>query len=86
MPTTPQRLVQRHARLHPRQSQLHVHVLGGEEGALGFQHGEQVFGTGLVAALGDVEGGLGLVQFFACLLYTSPSPRDATLSRMPSSA
>ena len=24
--------------------------------------------------------------FFACLLYTSPSPRDATLSRMPSSA
>ena len=24
--------------------------------------------------------------FFVCLLYTSPSPRDATLSRMPSSA
>ena len=24
--------------------------------------------------------------FTACLLYTSPSPRDATLSRMPSSA
>ena len=24
--------------------------------------------------------------FFSCLLYTSPSPRDATLSRMPSSA
>ena len=23
---------------------------------------------------------------FICLLYTSPSPRDATLSRMPSSA
>ena len=23
---------------------------------------------------------------FCCLLYTSPSPRDATLSRMPSSA
>ena len=28
---------------------------------------------------------LGL-QGMACLLYTSPSPRDATLSRMPSSA
>ena len=31
-----------------------------------------------------------LVQFMGlsmiCLLYTSPSPRDATLSRMPSSA
>ena len=25
-------------------------------------------------------------QVDACLLYTSPSPRDATLSRMPSSA
>ena len=25
-------------------------------------------------------------QYDACLLYTSPSPRDATLSRMPSSA
>ena len=25
-------------------------------------------------------------QLIVCLLYTSPSPRDATLSRMPSSA
>ena len=25
-------------------------------------------------------------QYTFCLLYTSPSPRDATLSRMPSSA
>ena len=25
-------------------------------------------------------------QLYICLLYTSPSPRDATLSRMPSSA
>ena len=27
-----------------------------------------------------------VIQFCNCLLYTSPSPRDATLSRMPSSA
>ena len=27
-----------------------------------------------------------LTLFIFCLLYTSPSPRDATLSRMPSSA
>ena len=27
-----------------------------------------------------------LAQDVDCLLYTSPSPRDATLSRMPSSA
>ena len=25
-------------------------------------------------------------RYYDCLLYTSPSPRDATLSRMPSSA
>ena len=25
-------------------------------------------------------------ESYICLLYTSPSPRDATLSRMPSSA
>ena len=25
-------------------------------------------------------------EYYVCLLYTSPSPRDATLSRMPSSA
>ena len=27
-----------------------------------------------------------LANVYDCLLYTSPSPRDATLSRMPSSA
>ena len=31
-----------------------------------------------------VEGDLR--RDYSCLLYTSPSPRDATLSRMPSSA
>ena len=29
---------------------------------------------------------LGADSLDTCLLYTSPSPRDATLSRMPSSA
>ena len=33
-----------------------------------------------------LAGVMGLGRFFTCLLYTSPSPRDATLSRMPSSA
>ena len=27
-----------------------------------------------------------IALYIYCLLYTSPSPRDATLSRMPSSA
>ena len=49
---------------------------------------------------GDLEGGMlfesrngtkwmvnnSLYKYSLCLLYTSPSPRDATLSRMPSSA
>ena len=33
----------------------------------------------------DTPDGADLLSL-ACLLYTSPSPRDATLSRMPSSA
>ena len=32
------------------------------------------------------DNGVEFMQFIPCLLYTSPSPRDATLSRMPSSA
>ena len=32
------------------------------------------------------RGGMWREQYCCCLLYTSPSPRDATLSRMPSSA
>ena len=37
---------------------------------------------------GKVDYGLAadLANYLVCLLYTSPSPRDATLSRMPSSA
>ena len=30
--------------------------------------------------------GGGLTDYYTCLLYTSPSPRDRTRSRMPSSA
>ena len=41
--------------------------------------------AGLVGfALADLPVVLDLID--PCLLYTSPSPRDATLSRMPSSA
>ena len=34
----------------------------------------------------SVRENIGFPLKMACLLYTSPSPRDATLSRMPSSA
>ena len=41
----------------------------------------------LAGRLADVIGRRRLFAIaWACLLYTSPSPRDATLSRMPSSA
>ena len=36
--------------------------------------------------LNGVVREMALAHSGACLLYTSPSPRDATLSRMPSSA
>ena len=40
--------------------------------------------AGVLSAAAD--GTLLVVRLEHCLLYTSPSPRDATLSRMPSSA
>ena len=39
-------------------------------------------GARLTAATGEED----LAQMSVCLLYTSPSPRDGLLSRMPSSA
>ena len=46
-----------------------------------------ILGLGIVGSLafGDMMG-LDVIGNITCLLYTSPSPRDATLSRMPSSA
>ena len=41
--------------------------------------------NGLTDKKTDIEFALGKLSI-SCLLYTSPSPRDATLSRMPSSA
>ena len=40
--------------------------------------------SGIPATPNSEEGVLGM--FTTCLLYTSPSPRDRTRSRMPSSA
>ena len=34
----------------------------------------------------EIQGGPGPDVIYGCLLYTSPSPRDRTRSRMPSSA
>ena len=40
----------------------------------------------LAADLMDMKNEIELVDTNGCLLYTSPSPRDAHESRMPSSA
>ena len=39
-----------------------------------------------IVAPGELTNYESDVKALTCLLYTSPSPRDATLSRMPSSA
>ena len=49
-------------------------------GCVRFQGGHN---AGHTLVINDVKTILHLIP---CLLYTSPSPRDATLSRMPSSA
>ena len=38
------------------------------------------------AALDNIDRTIAVNNFATCLLYTSPSPRDRTRSRMPSSA
>ena len=40
---------------------------------------------GMIVGLAPKAGDM-IINVMNCLLYTSPSPRDATLSRMPSSA
>ena len=57
-------------------------------GIQSFQARELAFGLGIEPELirRASETIVGCAKAFSCLLYTSPSPRDATLSRMPSSA
>ena len=57
-----------------------AHALVREMNRRGLKPGARLYNVLIAAAgrAGDVHG--------ICLLYTSPSPRDATLSRMPSSA
>ena len=61
-------------------------------GDIGYEVGTSSSGAQIVAAVTDeiLDGGTTVVAHnvttTSCLLYTSPSPRDGLLSRMPSSA
>ena len=48
---------------------------------LGIEYEFPIAETGVLASIGNGDG-----PCIACLLYTSPSPRDKRQSRMPSSA
>ena len=57
-----------------------------EDGNLWVENAELDCFVSLLLAAGQVDVERAGDEFCGCLLYTSPSPRDATLSRMPSSA
>ena len=46
----------------------------------------QGLGVELSERMGETSGWLTRAYYSICLLYTSPSPRDLSTSRMPSSA
>ena len=60
-------------------------TLDGEVGTIGItKHATEMLGDIVFAEL--PEKGSNVEKDGTCLLYTSPSPRDEALSRMPSSA
>ena len=70
--------------IHTHSAIIKGHIKGTiiVQGVLHLHSTAKIDGT-ILAAILQVEEG---AQYNGCLLYTSPSPRDATLSRMPSSA
>ena len=66
-------------------SRVAEHALGCVAAKVGKTPSEELLGK-LEPPLRAVADGIVAEAVNCCLLYTSPSPRDATLSRMPSSA
>ena len=72
--------IAREAKFHEKTAQYHYtqHVMG-----------ERLISRYVVNWIGDIESirsNFVIYQRYICLLYTSPSPRDLSTSRMPSSA
>ena len=69
-------------------------LLGAQADILGSEGGSKTFAKqandaeiqALMTQLFELEAAQETDQALTCLLYTSPSPRDGLLSRMPSSA
>ena len=61
-----------------------IHIVGAVEVPSSGIHKGTV--TNLEDAVSSVSRALEQAERITCLLYTSPSPRDGLLSRMPSSA
>ena len=55
---------------------LRILILRGVQRALGFEHAEQGFGAGAVAALGDIESQPGLGEFLILPLALTVYPAD----------
>ena len=58
-------------------------IIGGTDAVAGTMTALDLDGLNLILDINQIGSSN---QFLGCLLYTSPSPRDRTRSRMPSSA
>ena len=86
LPTDPVALEQREGRVHRFKGHAVRKNVAQFNGALdGISQNEDPWDAMFHAAI-EPEGFDGITPFWICLLYTSPSPRDRTRSRMPSSA
>ena len=69
---------------------MKIYTKKGDKGETRLLYGDAVSKDSIAPeAYGSVDelvAALGLIRYENCLLYTSPSPRDGLLSRMPSSA
>ena len=73
-----------------------INLIGGERGLISYFDKKKTYeqlsikDKVLTSLLNDLEHKISLINKndpdYICLLYTSPSPRDGLLSRMPSSA